>query len=116
PDFTMEITADPSGAFTFDAFQIQSKDIGMSFLATASGPQTNWTAQARFTDSAASVTITSPTTGSPVTVTTLPAPVTISFNYSTSASGTTTGDASIAGAGNTTVASNSKSLTPGTTK
>src|SRR5439155_115598 len=53
---------------------------------------------------------------SPVTVTTLPAPVTISFNYSTSASGTTTGDASIEGAGNTTVASNSKSLTPGTTK
>src|SRR5439155_26075493 len=55
PDFTMEITADPSGAFAFDAFQIQSKDIGMSFLATASGPQTNWTAQARFTDSVTSV-------------------------------------------------------------
>src|SRR5207249_2642100 len=39
-----------AGAFAFDAFQTQSKDIGMSFLATASGPQTNWTAQARFTD------------------------------------------------------------------
>ncbi|TLY46249.1 MAG: hypothetical protein E6K59_01495, partial [Nitrospirae bacterium] len=113
PDFTMVVSADAAGAFAFDAFQTQSKDIGMSFLATASGPQTNWTAQARFTDSVTSATITSPTTGSPVTVTALPANVTISFNYSTSA-GSTTGQASIEGSGNTTVASNSKSLTPGT--
>ncbi|TLY21390.1 MAG: hypothetical protein E6K68_06295 [Nitrospirae bacterium] len=50
PDYTMEVSADASGAFAFEAFQTESKDIGMSFLATASGPQTNWTAQAKFTD------------------------------------------------------------------
>src|SRR5437867_161900 len=82
PDYTMEVSADASGAFAFDAFQIQSKDIGMSFLATARGPQTSWRAQARFTDSVTSVTVTSPTLASPVTVTALPANVTISFSYS----------------------------------
>src|SRR5207249_3924622 len=88
------------------------------FLATATGPMSNWTAQAVFTDSVSSVTITSPTTASPETVTSLPHNnLKINFDYSTSTTGTTTGIATVKKGGTTIVGSSPpKNLTSGINK
>jgi subtilisin family serine protease len=60
--------------------------------------------------SVTSVTITSPTSASPISVTSLPSTISVSFNYVTSSTGTTTATVDVLG----TSATNSKSLTPGT--
>jgi hypothetical protein len=69
----------------------------------------NVTESGTFSDSVTSVTITSPTTGDPIIITSLPATVTISFSYTASISGTTTGEAVVLG----TSISNTKMLTSG---
>src|SRR5439155_7493302 len=51
PDLTMTVTADATGEFSFDAFQTDSGDLNMAFIATAAGNMSGWTAQAKFTDS-----------------------------------------------------------------
>src|SRR5947209_15383355 len=52
PDTNLTATADASGAFTNSEFQINPdrSDIGVRFLATATGQASNWTAQTTFTD------------------------------------------------------------------
>jgi hypothetical protein len=67
-------------------------------------------AETQFTDSVTSVTITAPTKASPLTITSLPFTITVSFNYVTSATGTTTADADVLG----TSATASKIIAPGT--
>jgi hypothetical protein len=99
-------TADDSGGFTLTYGKEKYEG---TFLVTASDSAGN-TATTTFTDSVTSVTVTSPTTGTPVTVTSLPATVTVSFSYVTSATGTTTAVADVLG----TSASASKTITPGT--
>ena len=105
------IAAGDGTVLAANAFPMQETDLGETFELTAVEPGTELTAAAWvFTDSVTSVTITAPTSGTPVTVTSLPATVTVSFNYVTSTTGTTTGQADILG----TSATTTKSLTPGT--
>ena len=58
PDTNLTATADASGAFTNSEFQINPdrSDIGVRFLATATGQASGWTAQARFTDNPKRIT------------------------------------------------------------
>src|SRR5439155_2315504 len=82
PDILMTITADASGTFSFDAFQTDSGDLNMTFIATAAGNMSGWTAQAKFTDSKPNTVTLAPSTvtilpGSPAIYT-----VTINFNGS----------------------------------
>ena len=58
PDTNLTATADASGAFTNSEFQINPdrSDIGVRFLATATGQASWWTAQARFTDNPKRIT------------------------------------------------------------
>src|SRR5439155_209924 len=82
PDLTMTITADATGAFSFDAFQTDLGDLNMTFLATASGPVSNWTAQAKFTDAKPNTVTLNPTTASvnAGTASTVNYTVTVNFN------------------------------------
>ena len=82
-----------------------------TYAYTAIGQTSGVSQSGMFTDNVISVSITSPTGASPVTVTSLPANVTIAFNYSTSDSGTTTGEAYVLG-----VAFNTKTLASGSGK
>src|SRR5213592_1664733 len=52
PDTNLTATADVSGSFTNQQFQTNPdrSDIGVRFLATATGQASNWTAQTTFTD------------------------------------------------------------------
>src|SRR2546425_3385629 len=58
PDTDLTATADVNGAFTNSEFQINPdrSDIGVRFLATATGQASGWTAQARFTDNPKRIT------------------------------------------------------------
>ncbi len=111
---TCDGIADSFGKWSCQITLWASDLAGGSYTYIAVGLTSGISISGSFDDSVSSVTITSPTTSSPVTVTSLPANVTISFNYSTSAGGTTTGTASVIGA--TTIASNSKALTGGNNK
>src|SRR5438876_433212 len=53
PDTTLTATADASGAFTNSEFRtaLDRSDVGVRFLATATGQSSRWTAQTTFTDS-----------------------------------------------------------------
>src|SRR5437667_10914014 len=50
PDTNLTATADVSGSFTNQQFIVQPSDLGVRFLATATGQTSNWTAQTTFTD------------------------------------------------------------------
>src|SRR5213594_4560903 len=52
PDTTLTATADASGAFTNSEFRTNpdGSDVGVRFLATATGEASGWTAQTTFTD------------------------------------------------------------------
>jgi uncharacterized repeat protein (TIGR01451 family) len=52
PDTNLTATADASGAFTNSEFRTNPdrSDVGVQFLATATGEASRWTAQTRFTD------------------------------------------------------------------
>src|SRR5882724_8051902 len=74
PDTNLTATADASGAFTNSEFQTNPdrSDIGVRFLATATGRASGWTAQTIFTDArqfTATITPTSATVGAPTTYT-----------------------------------------------
>ncbi len=71
--------ADASGNITNSEYVVQETDLGVTFLLTATGQTSGYTAQTTFTDSVTSVTITSPTGGSPVTVTALPTTINAVF-------------------------------------
>src|SRR5438094_5735970 len=81
PDTNLTATADASGAFTNSEFRTNpdSSDVGVRFLATATGQASGWTAQTTFTDSPTILSVSlnggapwtppSPSTnGAPVTV------------------------------------------------
>jgi large repetitive protein len=65
PDTLLTATADASGAFTNSAFQIATdrSDVGIRFVVTASGQQSQWTAQTTFTDATyhSDITLAGPT-------------------------------------------------------
>src|SRR5438094_6407379 len=69
PDTNLTATADASGAFTNSEFRTNPdrSDVGVRFLATATGQASNWTAQTTFTDPprnyTASITPTTDTAG-----------------------------------------------------
>src|SRR5216117_677370 len=68
PDTNLTATADASGAFTNSEFQTNHdrSDLGVRFLATATGQASGWTAQTTFTDArlfTATITPTSATVG-----------------------------------------------------
>jgi hypothetical protein len=88
---------DPDGAY-----------IGSTLVARATALGSGETATAMFSDSVTNVVITTST----LTVTSLPAQITVSFNYSTSVSGTTTGVLDILG----TTATQPKVLVSGSDK
>src|SRR5213083_1522475 len=50
PDMTLTTAADDHGAFSIMGFEVQQSDVGVRFLATATGQTSNWTAQTTFTD------------------------------------------------------------------
>jgi len=50
PDTNLTVTADGHGTFTNREFRVTTQDIGVQFLATATGQTSRWTAQATFTD------------------------------------------------------------------
>ena len=81
-----DVVADPDGNFSGE-YLVTEYDLDMKFLVGARGLTSGQTAQTTFTDGVVSVTILSPTAGTPATVTTLPATVTVSFNYRTNGSG-----------------------------
>ena len=58
PDTNLTATADASGAFTSSGFQTNpdSSDVGVRFLATATGQASGWTAQTTFTDNPTRIT------------------------------------------------------------
>src|SRR5438552_5104975 len=105
---TMTAVADAFGNISNNQFSPDQYDISIRFYLPASGSQSQ--AQTTFMDSVNSVTLTSPTTASPITLSSFPLTVNIAFNYSTS-SGATTGVASVA----TSPVTNSPTttLTPG---
>ncbi len=104
----MTAVADANGNISNSQFVPDAYDLNVKFYLTAVGGESGVVAANAFTDSVTNVTIKSvtPTT----TITALPASVTVNFDYSTSTTGTTTGQADILG----TILTNSKSLTPGT--
>src|SRR5216117_2338885 len=74
PDTNLTATADASGAFTNSEFQTNPdrSDLGVRFLATATGQASGWTAQTTFTDArlfTATITPTSATVGTATTYT-----------------------------------------------
>jgi len=58
PDTNLTATADASGAFTNNEFQTNPdrSDVGVRFLATATGEASGWTAQTTFTDNPTRIT------------------------------------------------------------
>src|SRR5713101_7199015 len=96
PDPAYSVVADSAGGFINMSFSPTLSDVGRTFTVTAVGQSSGFVAQTTFTDGVDSVTLTSPTTASPVTLTSFPLTANIAFNYSTSAAGTTTGVASVA--------------------
>ncbi|MGR8980777.1 MAG: kelch repeat-containing protein [Gammaproteobacteria bacterium] len=98
-------------------------DVDAIFTLTAVGQTSGFVAQTAFTDNVTSVLITSPTSVSTVTVTSLPQAVTINFDYSSSAGvgHTTSAVARICSSpacspAGSIIASNTKSLTSGSSK
>src|SRR5437016_1181433 len=74
PDTNLTATVDAAGAFTNSGFQTNPdrSDVGVRFLATATGQASGWTAQTTFTDArlfTATITPTSATVGTPTTYT-----------------------------------------------
>ncbi len=93
--------ADASGNIQNSDYLVQDTDLGLSFLLTATGQSSGYTAQTTFTDSVTSVAITSPTSGSPVTVA-AGGSISVAFTYVTSTTGTTTAKADVLGTAATT--------------
>jgi hypothetical protein len=117
PDYTMTLTADGDGNISDDTWAPEQHDANVRFYLMATGVTSQRRAQITFTDSVTSVTINSPTAGSPVSVA-AGGNLTVSFSYVTSTTGTTTAVARLCqanncNAGNTIVSAN-KSVTPGT--
>jgi hypothetical protein len=50
PDTSLTASADARGAFTNRDLQVNASDSGVTFLATATGQSSHWTAQTTFTD------------------------------------------------------------------
>src|SRR5437016_4749327 len=78
PDTNLTATADAAGAFTNNEFRTNPdrSDVGVRFLATATGLASNWTAQTTFTDSATILSV-SLNGGTPWTPSSNGAPVTV---------------------------------------
>src|SRR5436189_918642 len=72
PDTNLTATADTSGAFTNSEFQTNPdrSDVGVRFLATATGQSSRWTAQTTFSDTAQFTATTNPTSATVNTATT----------------------------------------------
>src|SRR5216117_1768124 len=72
PDTNLTATADTSGAFTNSEFQTNPdrSDIGVRFLATATGQSSRWTAQTTFSDTAQFTATINPTSATVNTATT----------------------------------------------
>src|SRR5437667_12476579 len=72
PDTNLTATADANGAFTNSEFRtaLDRSDIGVRFLATATGQSSRWTAQTTFSDTAQFTATTNPTTATVNTATT----------------------------------------------
>jgi len=117
PDYSLTLTADGDGKIFHDTWAPEQHDANVRFYLTATGVRSLRRAQMTFTDSVTSVTITSPTSASPVAVA-QGASFTVSFSYVTSASGATTATAWLCQASNcnsgNSVATSGKSVTPGT--
>jgi hypothetical protein len=94
-DSILYATADANGNFTNTQFSPQPIDIGRTFTLTAIGQASGSTAQTAFTDTAPSVSISSPTNSVPVTLTSLPGNVTVSFSWANWTTSGTTVTASI---------------------
>src|SRR5437773_242560 len=81
PDTNLTATADANGAFTNSEFRTNpdSSDVGVRFLATATGQASGWTAQTTFTDSPTilSVSLNGGTPWTPPSPSTNGAPVTV---------------------------------------
>src|SRR5207247_8515080 len=81
PDTKPTATADANGAFTNSEFRTtpDSSDVGVRFLATATGQASGWTAQSTFTDSPTilSVSLNGGTPWTPPSPSTNGAPVTV---------------------------------------
>jgi len=117
PDYALTLTADGDGKIFHDTWAPEQHDANVRFYLTATGVRSLRRAQMTFTDSVTSVTITSPTSASPVAV--APgASFTVGFSYVTSADGTTSATARLCQASNcnvgNTLATSVKSVTPGT--
>src|SRR5436189_5893194 len=78
---TMTAVADAFGNISNNQFSPDVHDVDIRFYLTATGSQSQ--TQTTFTDSVNSVTLTSPTTASPITLSSFPLTVNIAFNYST---------------------------------
>jgi hypothetical protein len=107
-DTLLSAVADADGNIVNSDYVCQDSDLGVTFLLTATGLTSGYTAQTTFTDGVAELSITSPTTASPVTITSLPASVTISFSYRTNGTGGTINAVASVKSGSTVIASNSK--------
>src|SRR5216110_1009992 len=72
PDTNLTATADTSGAFTNSEFQTNPdrSDVGVRFLATATGQSSRWTAQTTFSDTAQFTATINPTSATVNTATT----------------------------------------------
>src|SRR5207247_1603165 len=72
PDTNLTATADTSGAFTNSEFQTNPdrSDVGVRFLATATGQSSRWTAQTTFSDTAELTATINPTSATVNTATT----------------------------------------------
>src|SRR5216110_534290 len=72
PDKNLTATADTSGAFTNSEFQTNPdrSDVGVRFLATATGQSSRWTAQTTFSDTAQFTATINPTSATVNTATT----------------------------------------------
>src|SRR5438093_2235307 len=80
PDTNLTAAADASGSFTNNQFIVQPSDRGVTFLATATGQASGWTAQTAFTDA--------PNRSTSTTVSCTPNPVLV--NGSTTCTATVT--------------------------
>src|SRR5437667_9736007 len=71
PDTNLTATADANGAFTNSEFRtaLDRSDVGVRFLATATGQSSRWTAQTTFTDTAQFTATINPTSATVNTAT-----------------------------------------------
>src|SRR5436309_780404 len=90
--YELEVSADETGGF-IARFDLPTWFVAL-YTVNARG-SSGTVAQTSFTDSVSGVTLTSPTAASPITLTTFPLTANISFGYSTSTTGSTTGVASV---------------------